>query len=315
MVSHDQLCHAKTDKNIDIAAFSADIASSMLCASVHWDNIDALSDCFNKTLTDILDKFGPLKTRTMINRPKVPWFNDDIKQLKRQRRRLEKRAVKTDLPGDWNNYHKVRNQYSAFLKSARVNYYSNLIDQCAGDSRKLLRVVNSLCREPLETALPEHTDPTKLANEFGTFFLKKIEIIKENLDKFQVQEPGLIPVTPKENLESFSALSIEEVSKIVRESSNASCRLDPVPTWLSKSCLDLLAPPIAEMVNLSFLSSHVPENWRTAVVFPLLKKPGLDLVYKNFCPVSNLPFISKRVYVAEGIPLRILRKIPVYIIV
>ena len=95
-------------KNIDIAAFSADIASSMLCASVNWDNIDALSDCFNKTLTDLLDKFAPLKTRTIINRPKVPWFNDDIKQLKRQRRRLEKRAVKTDLPGDWNNYHKYR---------------------------------------------------------------------------------------------------------------------------------------------------------------------------------------------------------------
>ena len=164
----------------------------MLCASVHWDNIDALSDRFNETLTDILDKFSPLKTRTMINRPKVSRFNDDIKQLKRQRRRLEKRAVKTDLPGDWNNYHKVRNQYSAFLKSARVNYYSNLIDQCAGDSRKLFRLVNSLCREPLETTRPKHTDPTKLANEFGTFFLKKIEIITENLDKFQVQEPRLL---------------------------------------------------------------------------------------------------------------------------
>ena len=151
-------------KNIDIAAFSADIASSMLCASVHWDNIDALSDCFNKTLTDILDKFAPLKTRIMINRPKVPWFNDDIKQLKRQHRHLEKRAVKTDLPGDWNNYHNFRNQYFAFLKSARVNYYSNLIDQCAGESRKLFRVVNSLCREPLETALPEHTDPTTVAS-------------------------------------------------------------------------------------------------------------------------------------------------------
>ena len=102
------------------------------------------SSNLGETLTDILDKFAPLKTRTMINRPKVPRFNDDIKQLKRQRRRLEKRAVKTDLPGDWNNYHKVRNQYSAFLKSARVNFYSNLIDQCAGDSRKLFRLVNSL---------------------------------------------------------------------------------------------------------------------------------------------------------------------------
>ena len=29
-------------KSIDIAAFSADIASSMFCAGVHWDNIDAL---------------------------------------------------------------------------------------------------------------------------------------------------------------------------------------------------------------------------------------------------------------------------------
>ena len=102
-------------KNIDIAKFSADIASSMLCASVNWDNIDALSDCFNMTLTDILDKHAPLKTRITINRPKILWFNDDIKQLKHKRHRLEKKALKTDLPGDWNNYHKVRNQYSALL--------------------------------------------------------------------------------------------------------------------------------------------------------------------------------------------------------
>ena len=55
----------------------------------------------------------------------------------------------------------------------------------------------------------------------------------------------------------------------------------------------VLAPSITEMVNLSLLSGSVPENWRTAVVIPLLKKTGLDLVYKNFRPVSNLPFISK----------------------
>ena len=116
----------------------------MLCASADCDNIDALSDCFNMTLTDILDKHPPLKSRIMINRLKIPWFNDNIKQLKRKRRLLEKKALKTDLPGDWNNYHKVRNRYSALLKSARVNCYLNLIDQCAGDSRKLFGVVNSL---------------------------------------------------------------------------------------------------------------------------------------------------------------------------
>ena len=60
LASRDQLYHAK-NWLFDIDEFSADIASSMLFASVHWDNIDALSDCFNITLTDILDKHAPLK--------------------------------------------------------------------------------------------------------------------------------------------------------------------------------------------------------------------------------------------------------------
>ena len=132
----------------------------MLCKSIHWDDIDVLSDCFNMALTDILDKHAPLKTRIMINRTRILWLNDDIKQLKCKCRRLEKEALKTGLPGKWNNYHKVRNQYSALIRSAHVNYnYSNLIDQCAGDSRKLFRVVNSLFRESLVTALPEHDVP------------------------------------------------------------------------------------------------------------------------------------------------------------
>ena len=39
--------------------------------------------------------------------------------------------------------------------------------------------------------------------------------------------------------------------------------MDPVPTWLVKSCLDVLAPSITEMIYLSLLSGCVPENWRT----------------------------------------------------
>ena len=62
------------------------------------------------------------------------------------------------------------------------------------------------------------------------------------------------------------------------------------------------------MVNLSLLSGHVPEYWRTAVVSPLLKKPGLDLVYKNFRLVSNLPFISKVVEKAALQQLLVHRK-------
>ena len=54
----------------------------------------------------------------------------------------------------------------------------------------------------------------------GSFPLKKkIELLEEILDKFQVPEPRLDPVTPKANLESLSLFSVEEVCKNVRESS------------------------------------------------------------------------------------------------
>ena len=35
------------------------------------------------------------------------------------------------------------------------------------------------------------------------------------------------------------------------------------------------------------------DNWKCALVNPLLKKPGLDLVFKNYRPVSNLQYVSK----------------------
>ena len=64
--------------------------------------------------------------------------------------------------------------------------------------------------------------------------MEKIELIKENLDKFQVPEPWLVPVTPKENLESFSQLSSEELWNIVQQWLSAPCLLDPVPTSLDE---------------------------------------------------------------------------------
>lgn len=36
-----------------------------------------------------------------------------------------------------------------------------------------------------------------------------------------------------------------------------------------------------------------PDVWKEALVFPLLKKLGVDFINKNLRPVSNLPFLSK----------------------
>ena len=73
------------------------------------------------------------------------------------------------------------------------------------------------------------------------------------------------------------------------------CLLDPWPTFLVKECIDILLPSITRLVNCS-LSGVVPDEFKKAIVTPLIKKSSLppnDL--KNYRHVSGLGFISRLV--------------------
>ena len=70
--------------------------------------------------------------------------------------------------------------------------------------------------------------------------------------------------------------------------------LDPIPTSITKQCLDDLVSLITFIVNASLSTGIVPHQFKQTIVTPLLKKPGLDTKdMNNFRPVSNLSFISK----------------------
>ena len=91
---------------------------------------------------------------------------------------------------------------------------------------------------------------------------------------------------------SFTMLSVQDVKQLIQNSALKSCPLDPMPSTLVSKCQDLL-PVLTKIVNNSLQSGCFPEIWKEAVVFPLLKKLCLDIIFKNFCPVSNFSFVSK----------------------
>ena len=62
-----------------------------------------------------------------------------------------------------------------------------------------------------------------------------------------------------------------------------------------KQILDACLPVITQIVNLSLTNGEFCKSWKVAVVKPLLKRHGLDLISKNYRPILNLPFISKLV--------------------
>ena len=70
------------------------------------------------------------------------------------------------------------------------------------------------------------------------------------------------------------------------------CELDYIPTYLLKEHLDIFLPVLQCIINTSLQQGMFPHCLRTALVRPLLKKAGLDLVEKNFRPVSNLAYLG-----------------------
>ena len=91
----------------------------------------------------------------------------------------------------------------------------------------------------------------------------------------------------------FNLLSQDEVHDLIRASKKKTCSLDPIPTKLVFECLDILFPLITKIINYSLEHGVFPSMWKNALVFPLLKKDGIEPIFKNCGPVSILQFITK----------------------
>ena len=59
-----------------------------------------------------------------------------------------------------------------------------------------------------------------------------------------------------------------------------------MPSRLVSNC-DALHPVIAAIINKPLQTGHFPEDWKEALVHPLLKKRGLDAVSKNLKTLEN----------------------------
>ena len=86
---------------------------------------------------------------------------------------------------------------------------------------------------------------------------------------------------------SFDRVSTQYIATVLK-----SCALDPVPASVLTGCLPVLLPVMTDLVNRCLGDAFMPVALKTALIIPLLKKSNLNTDdFKNFRPVSNLPFI------------------------
>ena len=164
-------------KEIDTSKFEDDIKQSCLylVTEMTCDDdpsaIDEVVAQYNSTLRKILDDHAPEKSKIITMKPIVPWITEQIKDMKRQKRKAERKWLQHR--GDpkksttyREEYQTVRNLYRSAIDEAKTGYYSSKVQESAGDQKKLFVPIHSLTKPQQEENFPDSSSIKDLANAF-----------------------------------------------------------------------------------------------------------------------------------------------------
>ena len=130
-------------------------------------------------LTDLRDNHAPLITRTVRCRPNAPWYNDELRDMKRESRRLERRWISSKLEIHKQLFKEHCKKYKLAIKHAKQSYHQKQFADC--NSKHLFQKFNKLSTPTTSKSLPSDTSDVELANRFSHVFSDKIQRIKQNL--------------------------------------------------------------------------------------------------------------------------------------
>jgi len=108
---------------------------------------------------------------------------------------------------------------------------------------------------------------------FSTWFANKLEKIADTVATRLSNTPGYHRQASKRQeprlLDELAPVTVDEVVKLVRSLPSKSSPDDFMPTTMLKSNVDVMAPLIARLANMSFSSSMFPSSQKQGRVTPL----------------------------------------------
>ena len=170
-------------KSVDLDGLKQDIAKSRLGCPSSCEDFDKFVQSYNCTLSSIIDRHAPLKSKVMRSRPQVPWYSQEIAEAKRKRRKAEQTWRKTKSIGDLLLFKRLRNQ----INRAQRNFYVGFVKEQGGDQRKLFRATKALLMPKDEICFPNCHDAA-LENDIARYFHRKILNIRNELDGIDVNQ-------------------------------------------------------------------------------------------------------------------------------
>jgi len=252
-------------KSIDIQSFCKDIASSALVTNPPTALPDLVA-LYNNTLLAILDKHAPVQSKLIASAKSNPWYTTELRTLKCHRRRCEHQWRSHPSAQSLGFLRTATNVYNRALLAAKKLYYSELVTSNSANPHQLWNTISNILHRHQSPSLPTTISASSVAQSLAEFFKDKLIKLRANIPSTSVSPHLPAPATNPPAFESFRLTNAVEITSMIKCLPDKQCDLDPLPTGLLKKCLPVLAPTIANIVNLSLSTGDFPSSLKQAIV-------------------------------------------------
>ena len=174
-------------KKISPALFSEDVLRSPLTSHT-TTTVDERVAQYDSVLYNLIDIHAPLKHRVVPLRRGALWYTDAIRTAKQKRRRCERRWRKTGLTVHKDMYVREKRLVNDMIREARTEYYKSLIHENRLNPKRMFGVVSSLLGKENNCVLPKGRSDMELASDFSTFFIEKVNRVRQSIDNDQLSD-------------------------------------------------------------------------------------------------------------------------------
>ena len=274
---------------------------------------------FNHTLIQgIVDGHAPIKRKKTVKYP-VPFMNSKLRKACLNKAMLRNKYFKYGRTKYlWDRYRKIRNQVTKLKATSMNSYFSEKcnLETFHKNPSKYWQTTKPFMTDKSKTVDQNISlfhenkvvnEPAKVCNIFNDYFKEAASHIgkedpiqdDETIDdilcsyKDHTSIKRIISNVPHVSMFNFSVVSVKEVQKLLKDvDSKKATGYDNIPPQILKIAADELAPPLANLINLSVTKSNFPMDLKKSELSPLYKCKD-SLMSENYRPLSVLTSLSK----------------------
>ena len=155
-------------RQINVSDFITDIAS--LSDLLVDGPVGEMVEAYDTGIRRIVDHHAPLVVKTVTLRPNSPWYTDELRREKHNRRRAERTWLRTGLVIHRQVYRAQCVIVNRMLLAAKRDYYTDRIASCGSNQKQLFNITKSLMGVSCHAQLPSCVSPNDLAQRFSNHF-------------------------------------------------------------------------------------------------------------------------------------------------